>query len=163
MLYLFLNFVAIVIVYLYFANTKKTPQKNFKSSVSAPQASIEQVQTTIDANDSTIDHCEGTAEYRTPEDQVEFNTAGYNITKLTPKQEHLVFDFFHQYEAARAENKSDTVAIYFVNSVGQTMKYRVSTQKDISTLLNAIFGLNKGLSTYLNMLRKNKSSVESGD
>lgn len=163
MLYVFLTLVIAVTVYLYFANTKKTPQKDLESAASTHETLVEQHQATVDVNNSTIDHCEGNAGYKTPEDQIEFNAAGANVTKLTPMQEHLVFDFFHQYDVAKAKDKSAVAIIYFVNSVGETMNYRVNTQKDVATLLNSIFGLNKGLSTYLNMLKKNKSSVESDD
>lgn len=95
--------------------------------------------------------------YETPNEAIRYDSAGRDITELSNAQCHLVVDFFHQYNAARAKDKSKPVKILLVNSVGETISLSANNQKQVAVLLNGIFGLNKGLSTYLNILKKAKS------
>lgn len=103
--------------------------------------------------------------YRTPLGEVKHDKAGRDITPLTSAQEYLVRDFFVQYNYAksRSSDKSTGVQVYLTTSVGETLTYRAQTQKDLATLLNAIFGVNKGLSTYQGIAKSPSKVVETVD
>jgi len=86
----------------------------------------------------------------TPTELKVIDSRGRDLTKFTHSQSKIIQDFFRQYNdfKSNSTNKDVDVPLLISNHVGETIRFSVNKQADIPNILNAIFNLNKSLTSY---------------